>query len=498
MKRIIFSCFNQSDSEYSSYLEELLMLHEQYKSRHKIPILQDKEVEFINYMLTSYTNAQKMPTVDLFEQTFPETQGMFDPAVIPLLSLDDFRVYLYNMVNRKVNKQLGKNMLEITTKIESEGLSDNLMDRLSDMHKISNLNKTKDLQLGLDFKAIYEEKLSKPLGLQFNIPAIDTKIGGLNTGTLTTIAGFTSHFKTTMAVNMAYHNTYNSGYNLAYLTLETPKEDMYMNILCRHSYDPKFSKYGFIPHEKMRMCELTNEEKDYLYDVVDPDYKSDTMDDGQGGTCKRGRLILLDESDFVSMSTVEIYSLFEKLDEMLDGCLDGFIIDYIQLFKFVSGEYTGDDNRIVNAYTSAFRRMTQSFRSGARNKKLIGVILSQINRESWKKAVKTKGRYDLTCLADANELERGSHRVITTFTTEDMKVTKEASVQLLKNRNGRTMWDPEPVFADGEAYIFGDDLSASYGGSGGGFASPSTVISGSKLGDLFGNDSSGSGLGGLI
>jgi replicative DNA helicase len=277
---------------------------------------------------------------------------------------------------------------------------------------------------------------------------------------------------------MAYYNTYNLGYNLVYISLETSKEDFMMNILCRHSYDTKFPKYNYIPHTKMRMCELTQEEKDYLYDVVLDDYEKSS----------KGKLVILDESDFETMSFAEIYAMLENIDDKLNGYLDGIVVDYVQLFKYSEGVVGGEsDNKVVNSYVSFFRRLSQAFRDEKMFKRLIIILLSQINRDSWKKAAKNEGKYDLTCLADANELERGSHRVITIFTTEEMKINKEAQVQILKNRNGATMWTPEVIFADGEAYYTGEEANQ-------GFQSPIAAVGGNNLGDLFNDDS----LGGLI
>ena len=60
------------------------------------------------------------------------------------------------------------------------------------------------------------------------------------------------------------------------------------------------------------------------------------------------------------------------------------------------------------------------------------------------------------------------------YTNEEMKESKEATVQILKNRNGRTIDEPLSVYADGETYVFGDEME--------GFTS---VISTSEMDDIF-------------
>lgn len=478
MRSIIASSFNQTDEIVREYLQQLLDSHNLYKTKHKIVVLTVKEIEFIEFLLVSFRNSGQMPSEDLFVTNFPEVSGSFNG--IPVMPIDDFRVYVGNLISKRVNKNISKEILAVQQEIEQKGISDELMQRLNTLHKLSNMNKTKDIDLDIDFQTYYEEKRQKPIGMIFGIPELDEKIGGLNEGTVTTIAGFTSHFKSTVAINCAYYNVVNNGYNIVLFSLETPKEDVYMNVLCRHSYDSKFVKYPFISHDRIRKCLLSDEEIDYLYNVVDPDFKSSP-----------GKLIILDETDFNTMSFGEIYALMEEIDDKLGGNLDAFIVDYVQLFKFGDSTTTStDDNKAVNAFVSFFRRLTQSFRDGKHNKKLIGILLSQINRTAWKKADRNGGKYDLTCLADANELERGSHRVLTTFTTPDMKMAKEITMQILKNRNGECVWEPQTIFADPEAYVVGDASAQGFGGS---FSSPSTAIGGAGLGDLFNDD-----LGGLI
>ena len=91
-------------------------------------------------------------------------------------------------------------------------------------------------------------------------------------------------------------------------------------------------------------------------------------------------------------------------------------------------------------------------------RKLAVIILAQTNREGWKRAVKNKGRYDLRALAEANELERASQLILMVYTDDNMKMAKEASVQLLKNRSGVTAPDPISIFVDPEAYVAGEEM----------------------------------------
>ena len=209
------------------------------------------------------------------------------------------------------------------------------------------------------------------------------------------------------------------------------------------------------------------------FNEVEPDLKNDYVDD-EGNTRKRGKVIILDESDFKTFSFGEISSVIEKVDDKLGGKLDCVIVDYIQLCKFSGQGVTYDANSQINSYVTFFRRLAQNFKKEIKEdgteevRQLTMILLAQINRSSWQKASRNDGRYDITCLADANELERGSARVFTTYTSEDLKARKSAQVQILKNRAGQTMYDPVTVYADGEAYVFmsEDGMNSSFGGDG--------------------------------
>jgi replicative DNA helicase len=469
MRAILTACFSQTNEEYKEYLEQILVEHEFYKER-KIIALSKTEIESIEFMIKSYNNSGQFPSRYILEQNFPQMGNELEG--IEPVPLDDFRVYIGNLMAKKTNRQIAKKITVLNEKIETEGVTDELLEEMENFRKLSSQNKTKEINLKQDFKSIYAEKCLRPVGLFTDIPEIDSRIGGCSEGTITTIAGFTSHFKTTLALNIAYKNAFHRGFNIVYISFETPKEDMYFNLLCRHSCDPEFDKYPYIPHDKIRKCELNKEQQDYLYDVVEPNLHANffveekEMVEENGVMVEkkvqkekaRGKVIILDESDFVSTSFTDIYNVLEQIDESLEGELHGFIVDYIQLCKFTQHHKGMDDNRIINSYVTFFRRLTQKFRSGSRKRKLIGILLSQINRENWKKASKKEGRYDLTCLADANELERGSYRVLTTYTDENMKAIREAQIQILKNRGGPTLWEPLKVHADGESYSFGEDV----------------------------------------
>jgi len=724
-----------------------------YKKQFKIDgVLSDVERKFMDFIIKSYEVSGETPSLDLFVKMFSEYPVEDDLRVAEEIGINDFRVYIFNLIDKRVNKYIANRLDELNAKVKSDGITDDIAQEFTKLTSLSNRNKAKDINIEIDSKQEYDNKKLRPVGLVTGIPEIDDKIGGMSPGTVTTIAGFTSQYKcvsenervytnrglltmkeiyhigvhsdlmvqsefgmrklvavhdegvknsyiiyiggipietspvhrfrvltdgglewveaqnlkcgdrvvqslkychhdsggnaehwkheaeliartrkefddnlftesivcwkafirelfrhigyviengktflyffsdtkaysvsrllsamgistvfvnsklfikgsislqrfidvvgihtynevvhfvrlselsdeyigdnelvtirnkdfdeykyaeltwntvtdieqsecymydltvdgsptyclngyvthnTTMSLNIAHLNAYELGYNICYLSLETPKEDINWNLLSCHSYSTKFQRYNFVSHAKMRWGTMTADEEDFIFNEVEPDLKNDYIDD-EGNTRKRGKVIILDESDFKTFSFGEISSVIEKVDDKLGGKLDCVIVDYIQLCKFSGQGVTYDANSQINSYVTFFRRLAQNFKKEIKEdgteevRQLTMILLAQINRSSWQKASRNDGRYDITCLADANELERGSARVFTTYTSEDLKARKSAQVQILKNRAGQTMYDPVTVYADGEAYVFmsEDGMNSSFGGDG--------------------------------
>lgn len=496
MRNILYSCLGKAGSVGSSYAENLRMFEveaENYKTVLKVPdVLHEKEKGILDWLIKCFDLSGTMPTIDLFVAQYPELKDYFaETSSIVEIKTNDLRVYIFNLIDFRVNDYISKRMAQLNEKVKEVGITQEIQTELERLQKLSNRNKAKNVELNISGRENYQSLKLRPEGMKTGIKAIDDNIGGMNEGTMTVIAGFTSQFKTTFSLNIAHLNSYYLGYNVAYISLETPKQDMWWNFLACHSYDTKFSKYPFIGHDRMRRCKLNPEEEDYLFNVVEPDLDS-PMELPDGQTAKRGKVIILDESDFDSFSFGEIQAVLDKVDEQLGGNLDALIVDYAQLCKF-SGSSSKGETEQVNAYVSFFRRLSQNFKKtvdengNEKTKQLIVLLLSQIRRDSWRKAVNHGGVYDITCMSDSSELEKSAYRIFTTFTTEEMKQRKMAQVQILKNRSGQTMIaEPAEVYADGEAYVFTDEdgMSQNSFAMNGGDSTASLSAAFDDLGDL--------------
>ena len=470
MLNLLCSCFGKTESFIKDDLNMFLAEAENYKKNLKVPdVMHDTEENYIKFLVRMYDASNSFPSETYFCQNFPEAKVEIDahkssPNFVSVAP-EDIKHHIFNLMDNRVNDYISRRMSKLQHAIKAQGITSEISDEIIRLQHLSNRNQaTSHIELKINGRENYNALLARPNGLSTGIRAIDEKIGGMNEGTVTTIAGFTSQFKTTFALNIAHLNSYNKGYNIAYITLETPKNDMYWNLLSCHSFDRKFTKYPFIGHDKIRQTKLDKAETDYLFDVIEPDLDTQmTLSDGS--IQDRGKIIFLDESDFTYMTFSEITQVLERVDDELGGKLDALIVDYIQLCKFTDSTTISDnETSTINAYVSFFRRLSQNFRktvdaNGEEHVKQLAVILlSQIRRDSWRKAVNHNGVYDVTCMSDSSELEKSSFRIFTTFTTEELKERRIAQVQILKNRTGQTMQaEPAEVFADGEAYVFCDE-----------------------------------------
>ena len=285
------------------------------------------------------------------------------------------------------------------------------------------LKKTREL----DFNEIYQARKNRSLGPMTFVRPFDEKIRGLEPGTLAVIAGWTGSYKTTMGLNLAYGNAVTNGYNAVIVTSEVPKEILYLYLLCRHSYNERFADHGPVHRMETQKAILSAEDEKFLREVVEPDLKNNP---------EYGKILILDETDFESFTKAGIRAKLLSLK----WDVDLLIYDYIQLVKYLDeGREIDRYGKVdpVNVYVRIFADLAMHL-YGERHK-LVSVLLSQINREGWKKAVENDGEYDLTALAEANELEKSASYVIALYSDEDLKEAGELKMQLLKHRGGETL-----------------------------------------------------------
>lgn len=282
--------------------------------------------------------------------------------------------------------------------------------------------------------------------------------------------GYVTH-NTTWAVNMAVKNAL-EGKNIAYISLEVTKEQLEYSILSLFSTDQRFLRVGYSPleHIKIRQNKLTEDELNFLFDVLEPEYRR----------VIEPNLHILDESKFHTFSESEILDVLYKLDD--EKPLDAVFIDHVGLLAFKSPLYSaGNVGVAINKYVSFVREISICFRvKNGEKRSLASVLLAQTNRTGFKEAERqfkklnmiSRGNnknnnhnvnhidgYSKSALSDANELERCSSVLLFVYTDEMLKKElHKAYVQLAKTRWSSEL-PPLEVAIDLAVYRFGGDAT---------------------------------------
>ena len=317
MVKLILSCLSRRESSIKDDLEILLFEAESYKKDLEVPIpdiIRDVEKEYIEFLLKNYELVGAFPSIDLFCKNFPDAESKLRSSIADgVLNPSDLRNHIFLFINSRVNEYIARKMDHYNKTIKVKGLTKEVREEKEKLERLSNRNQAKDVEIEIDGYKNYQILKEKSTGMITGIKSIDDKIGGMRPGTVTTIAGFTSQYKSTFALNIAHLNSYNLGYNVVYITLETPKNDMYWNLLSCHSFASKFPKYNFISHDSIRNVKLRAEAEDYLFNTVEKDLKQYEVQNPDGSIEKRGRIIFLDESDFNYFSFSEIQQVLEEV-----------------------------------------------------------------------------------------------------------------------------------------------------------------------------------------
>ena len=285
------------------------------------------------------------------------------------------------------------------------------------------------------------ENQQEDVNLSTGIKILDENQAFIKKGKISTVFAYTGSFKTMFCSNTAYNIMKNNG-NVLYLSLEINKAEMYINFLSRYSYE----FYKKISHSDIKNNALNYDDKDYLFNTIYPDF-NDKL---------KPHLIVFDETDIPSNT----YATFSKLLLQADNSfmkrtghgIDLVIVDHLNLLKFDSGEKAYNDYSAVNHWMSYFRKNAINFLD---QKRQIAILCAcQSSREGYKNAVKNN-KYDLTGIAEGNEIERSSQLVLSIFTTDRDRKENQTIMQILKSRDNKPAPELLIVGLEPKYYTFG-------------------------------------------
>lgn len=291
------------------------------------------------------------------------------------------------------------------------------------------------------FKELYLAK-TKQKGISFLCSELDRLTGGIQPGTICTIAGGPGSMKTTTAVNIAYQAV-KDGKNVLYLSLEETTMQLFSKLLARVSVDIQKP----LNTNDITQSKLSSEDQTILFEEVLPYLEN-----------LSGSFQMIGDNDLSSYEFSHLESKFKLIDKHLksknndDHGIDLIVVDHIQLLKYASS--TKDEYKVMNEYVDFFRKQSTKFLG--KDRQISVILLSQVNREGIGYAQKHNGMYLMQHVAEASEVERSSTYIISTYTDAMSQVTKLLKVGSIKLRNMQLPMDTINVFADGAYYQVGD------------------------------------------
>lgn len=275
-------------------------------------------------------------------------------------------------------------------------------------------------------------------GIPFGIDFIDSVYPGTTPNSFTVLAGYTGSMKTTLAVNHCFINMLN-GKNVVYFSLEISKEDLIVNLMSLYTISCTKEP---IKRDEINKIKYRDKEK---FRQIFKDLMS-----------LPGKIQIYDETDIESYSHGVFNNLIHKTDKMFKedtgNGISLIVLDHAQLLKYDTNVKNNDPYQMLNRWADFFRKLA------ARDGYAV-ILVSQTSRGGYEYACKHGGQYLLTGLAESNELERGATCVITLFTNDEFRASSQISVQILKNRYGEVMLEPQSTIVRPEYYLVGNGYS---------------------------------------
>lgn len=411
-------------------------------------ILQDYEKEFLKNYKEVIKTTGNIPTRDTIKQHIPSFRCESS------LELDDILGSTRLFIKNRLNKQMSNRLLALSEKVAKEGITDDIATELDRMTMsdvvVSTFTKVQD-----EICAIMDKGVDKT-GIKTHTRKIDDTIGGLKPGQISTVAGYTSAGKSTFSLSLM-HEAIKQGFNVCYLSLELPREHIMYNLMSRHSVDTyedgsdRFMTH--INHGKLKDGTATKEERNFCKQQILPSLMQ-----------LPGKFYIVGQED---MEARTFFAYSNKMQEIENLCveesgrgLDLIIVDYIQLMKYTDDMKSRvSEFEVTNMWVNYWRNQALDF---LKSKRKVHVLMAaQINRGGWLKAAKRDGEYDLTALAESNEIEKASSVIITLFSDEKLKESKEIKFQILKNRDGVKKERVDTIYCDFAHQVVGGESATS-------------------------------------
>jgi replicative DNA helicase len=258
-------------------------------------------------------------------------------------------------------------------------------------------------------------------------------------GNLVVIGGFTSHGKSLLLRNIIYHLLTEYKLNCYYCSLEMSYKQMKLLFLALHANNQNiFKNHIPIKYEDIKEGNLTQEQYDFLFNVVAPDLFTNP---------EYGTLFL----EYPNKTKYRLSDVRSKIVELENTKMPihAAAIDYITMLYPLESEKKMPTREDYNQMIKEFKNMALSHRRRDGNPApFLALTPAQISRGGLENAIKNNNYYDLSALREYSELESSADVVLTTMLTQDLRQKQQIRMQNLKNRDGRVETEAYDLFCD--------------------------------------------------
>jgi DnaB helicase-like protein len=251
---------------------------------------------------------------------------------------------------------------------------------------------------------------------------IDDIHDGLLPGDLALVVGFTSHYKSTLCYNWAYHAAVDYGKTVAIIPLEMSAKTLLNMLAVMHCYHPQYEAiYGGainVRYDHVRRGTL---------DVLQEQIFREALNDLQTNAAY-GHILYKEPQQTTTVGSIKRWA--EQQDRKHP--LHLLLVDYLGLVNPSSGDNSLRESAVANATLREAKQLCTSFANGR------GVsMLSpwQASREGYKEAITQGGQYTLRALSWANEAERSADFVYSVFMDDTLKAQHQLVWGNLKARD---------------------------------------------------------------
>ena len=173
-------------------------------------------------------------------QTFPDInwlQTCFNGGTLQILQNVPFSNEIFIDLNRKLDEAI---LLESMANFQEQGVHsqadwDNLTKAIGNFSKGNQEQPTLTKQDIIGLQRTYQADLAKSGVVRTSMPQVDDAIGILGAKSLAVFAGGSGSGKTTFALSVAYNVALAQGLCVDYVSYEVPKEQIWQNLVSRHS-----------------------------------------------------------------------------------------------------------------------------------------------------------------------------------------------------------------------------------------------------------------------